>query len=68
MVVCLANAGGSESTNTSTAIGNTEDDQATVYQTNRISTSFAYIFGPADGLMPGQTYTVGFPPKFEVQI
>ena len=42
----------------STAIANTEDLQATVYQTNHIGTSFSYSFGPADGLLPGQTYTV----------
>lgn len=42
----------------SAAIANTEDLQATVYQTNHIGTSFSYSFGPADGLLPGQTYTV----------
>jgi len=42
----------------STAIGNTEDNQATVYQTNRIGSSFTYSFGPQDGLLPLQTYTV----------
>ena len=42
----------------SAAIDNTEDSQAAVYQTNRIASSFTYAFGPVDGLLPGQTYTV----------
>jgi hypothetical protein len=45
----------------STTIANTEDLQATVYQSNHIGTSFSYTFGPADALLPGQTYTVSLP-------
>ena len=45
----------------STAIANTEDLQAMVYQTNHVGTSFSYTFGPADALLPGQTYTVSLP-------
>ena len=56
--LCLACSGGIESTDAAAAIGNTEDNQANVYQTNRISSSFAYVFGPADGLLPGQAYRV----------
>ena len=63
MIVCLTYTGGSESRDVSRAIGNTEDNQATVYQTNRVSPAFAYMFGPADGLMPGQTYMVGCLPS-----
>ena len=44
--VGLVSAGSVESTSTSTVIENTEDNQATVYQTNRISNSFGYVFGP----------------------
>ena len=55
---CLACSGGIESTDAATAVGNTEDNQANVYRTNRISSSFSYVFGPADGLVPGQAYAV----------
>ena len=55
-------AGGSESVGASAAIANTEDGQATVYQTNCIGYSFSYTFGPSDGIQPGATYTVSITP------
>ena len=51
-------AGSLESVDGNTLIANTEDGQETVYQTNHVGTSFSYTFGPADGLIPGQAYTV----------
>ena len=51
-------AGVLESVDGNTVIANTEDGQETVYQTNHIGSYFTYAFGPSDGLIPGQTYTV----------
>ena len=49
---------GLESVDSNTVIANAEDSQETVYQTNHVGSSFSYTFGPADGLIPGQAYTV----------
>ena len=58
LIQSMSVAGSLESVDGNTLIANTEDGQKTVYQTNHIGFSFSYAFGPADGLIPGQAYTV----------
>jgi hypothetical protein len=35
-----------------------DDDTAPIYATSRVGSAFQYTFGQAEGLEPGQSYTV----------